>query len=166
MTTPNTKNDIMSLPEPERSEWLQRLAASILVRGANNEIVESTGTIERFGFVRGDFAEAGELPQPPLIVPVEPGEEQSEQPTGAEVTAEQFLAASGFPAMRLLGLKDLEEKLVAAGRMSPKLEANRAWISGVLGLYATGLRPRSDWPEPPHRFEEVFQEAAFVLGAE
>jgi hypothetical protein len=68
--------------------------------------------------------------------------------------------------MRLLGLKDLEEKLVAAGRMSPKLEANRAWISGVLGLYATGLRPRSDWPEPPHRFEEVFQEAAFVLGAE
>jgi hypothetical protein len=85
------------------------------------------------------------------------------------ITAEDHIArqlAPGkeqFVALRISAFQDLESKLAAAGRASPKLTAMRAWIDGVVGLYATDLQPRNDWPAAPYGFEETVQEAAYVL---
>jgi hypothetical protein len=82
-------------------------------------------------------------------------------------TAEQHIArelgSEPFVALRISAFQDLEVKLLAAQKIAPKLQAMRAWTDGIVGLYATDLQPRNDWPEAPHTFEETVQEAAFIL---
>jgi hypothetical protein len=83
------------------------------------------------------------------------------------LTAEQHIArelgSEPFVALRISAFQDLEVKLLAASKTAPKLAAMRAWIDGIVGLYATDLQPRNDWPSAPHTFEETVQEAAFIL---
>jgi len=82
------------------------------------------------------------------------------------VTAEQHIArelgSEPFVALRISAFQDLEVKLLAAQKTAPKLAAMRAWIDGIVGLYATDLQPRNDWPSAPYTFEETVQEAAFI----
>ena len=59
----NSKQDIESLPEAQKSEWLDRLARSIwrLERDDDNQrwlLVEDTATIDRFGYTTDDFPDA------------------------------------------------------------------------------------------------------------
>jgi hypothetical protein len=83
------------------------------------------------------------------------------------ITAEQHIARSlgneAYVALRISAFQDLETKLAAAEKTAPKLVAMRAWIDGIVGLYATDLQPRNDWPAAPHTFEETVQEAAYIL---
>ncbi len=54
----NTRQDIEKLPEPEKSAWLARLAASIHRYDAEGEIVTDESTITRFGYSLEDFPDA------------------------------------------------------------------------------------------------------------
>lgn len=79
--------------------------------------------------------------------------------------AEEWIEREGYPAMRLISLKDLEEKLSFANKNSDKLTAVRSWIDGILMIYATNPAPRSDWATAPFSFESVVQDAFIVLGS-
>ena len=83
----------------------------------------------------------------------------TEPPVVAEVpptyTAEAWLEAQGYGAMRLLGLLDLESKF---GQQSPpKMQAVRTWINSIRAQYA---ETKSDWQPAPHNFEATMQEIA------
>lgn len=82
-----------------------------------------------------------------------------EPPVAEEVlptyTAEAWLEAQGFGAMRLLGLLDLESKF--SGQAPPKMQAVRAWINSIRAQYA---ETKSDWQPAPHTFESTMQEIA------
>lgn len=79
------------------------------------------------------------------------------------VTAEKHIEKEGYPAIRLVTLMDLEEKLAQAGKTSAKLVAVRAWLDLILGAFATNPEPRNDWPKAPFDFEETVQEVASKL---
>jgi hypothetical protein len=79
------------------------------------------------------------------------------------ISAERHIEREGFPAIRLVTLMDLEGKMVAAGEISAKLVAVRAWLDSILGTFASNPQPRNDWPEAPFGFEETVQDAASKL---
>jgi hypothetical protein len=80
-----------------------------------------------------------------------------------QVTAEEWLALQSYSSIRLVTLLDLENKLAAAGKTSPKLNTARTWINGILAAFVQDPTPKSDWPAAPHTFEETTQEAFAVL---
>lgn len=68
------------------------------------------------------------------------------------VTPEEHLESEGFNAVRLLSLKDIQDRLAAAGvAMPPKAAAVRAWVSGV----QFGEPP---FAPAPHSFADVKEE--------
>jgi hypothetical protein len=77
--------------------------------------------------------------------------------------AETWLDWNGYTSLRLLALLDLEGKLTTSGKTSPKLQAVRAWINGILASFIANPAPRSDWDLPPHSFEETTTEAFALL---
>lgn len=79
------------------------------------------------------------------------------------ISAERHIEQEGFPAIRLVTLMDLEGKMVAAGEISAKLVAVRAWLDSILGTFASNPQPRNDWPQAPFGFEETVQDAASKL---
>ena len=79
------------------------------------------------------------------------------------ISAERHIEREGFPAIRLVTLMDLEGKMVAAGEISAKLLAVRAWLDSILGAFAAAPEPRNDWPKAPFGFEETVQDAASKL---
>jgi hypothetical protein len=92
------------------------------------------------------------------------------EPTGEEqgytgMGAEQWLVYNGFTSLRLLTLFDLESKLTAAGKSSPKVTAVRAWINGILSEYAMDQSDKLFWGDPPYTFEETVQEALSILNS-
>ena len=78
-------------------------------------------------------------------------------------SAEEWLDESGYSSMRLITLLDLEQKLGMASMASPKMQAVRAWINGILAAFITNPAPRADWPAPPHSFEETTTEAFSLM---
>jgi hypothetical protein len=84
-------------------------------------------------------------------------------PTADSYYAEEWIERQGYPAMRLISLKDFEEKLAASNKVSDKLVAVRSWINLILATYAMNPAPRSDWPQVPFSFENVVQEAFIKL---
>ena len=59
------------------------------------------------------------------------------------ISAERHIEREGFPAIRLVTLMDLEGKMVAAGEISAKLVAVRAWLDSILGTFASNPQPTS-----------------------
>lgn len=92
------------------------------------------------------------------------------QPTGEEqayygMGAEEWLNFKQYTSLRLLTLLDLESKLTAAGKSSPKVTAVRAWINGILAEYAMDQSDKLFWGDPPYTFEETVQEALSILNS-
>ncbi len=87
-------------------------------------------------------------------------------PTPPAISAEEHLAAEGYTPLRLLTCLDLEGKLRATGKSSPKLAAVRVWIDTItLAAAANPDEARSDWPAAPHPFEQVLAEALTALNS-
>jgi hypothetical protein len=81
-------------------------------------------------------------------------------------TAEEHLAAQGYTPLRLLTCLDLEGKLRAIGKSSPKLAAVRQWLDTlILAAAANPDNARPDWPAAPHPFEAVLAEALTALNS-
>jgi hypothetical protein len=81
-------------------------------------------------------------------------------------TAEEHLAVSGYTPLRLLTCLDLEGKLRATGKGSPKLAAVRQWLDAL--TFAAAANPdesRSDWPSAPFPFEQVLSEALTIINS-
>ncbi len=78
-------------------------------------------------------------------------------------TAEEHLASVGLAGDRQPTLLYLRLNLQSAGKTSPELDALEAYLSGILGIFATDPSPRNDWPQPPITFEAAVQSAMSVL---
>ena len=78
-------------------------------------------------------------------------------------TAEEWITEQGYTATRLVSLLDVEAKLNAADKVSPKASAVRGWLDTVLATYAQDPSPRNDWPACPHTYEATIQEAVYIL---
>jgi hypothetical protein len=81
-------------------------------------------------------------------------------------TAEAHLTAQGYSPLRLLTCLDLEGKLRATGKSSPKLAAVRVWLDTL--TFAAAANPdesRSDWPSAPFPFEQVLSEALTIINS-
>jgi hypothetical protein len=92
------------------------------------------------------------------------------EPTGQEdeyygMGAEEWLVYNGFTSLRLLTLLDLEGKLTAAGKTSPKVNSIRAWINSILMEYAVDQADRLTWDAPDYTFQETVQEALTILNS-
>jgi hypothetical protein len=90
------------------------------------------------------------------------------EPTGEEqgytgMGAEEWLVYNGFTSLRLLTLLDLEGKLAAAGKTSPKVNSIRAWINAILMEYAVDQADKLTWDAPDYTFQETVQEALSIL---
>jgi hypothetical protein len=94
-----------------------------------------------------------------LLVTPEP------QPESTVYSAEEWIARS-FSAMRVVALQDMEHKLAAAEKSSPKLAAIRQWIDGIVAAFLADPTPKVSWAEPPHTFEDAMQEAVAALTEE
>jgi hypothetical protein len=97
------------------------------------------------------------------IVTIGPDGQRLDEQDFNGCTAEQWLGIEGYTAIRLVTLLDLEGKLAAAGKTSPKLAAVRLWMNGVLATYVTDPNPKSDWTPAPFGFEETSAEAFAAL---
>ena len=84
-------------------------------------------------------------------------------PPAPSYTAEEWITSQGYSATRLVSLLDVEAKLNAAAKVSPKASAVRGWLDTVLGTFAADPAPKNTWPAAPHGYEETIQEAVFVL---
>lgn len=81
-------------------------------------------------------------------------------------TAEAWLAAQSYTPLRLLTCLDIEAKLAAAAKVSPKLASVRQWLDTITLLAAPAPdAQRSDWTACPHSFAEASQEALQVLSS-
>jgi hypothetical protein len=81
-------------------------------------------------------------------------------------TAEAHLTASGYTPLRLLTCLDLEGKLRATGKASPKLAAVRQWLDNLtLAAAANPDEARPDWPAAPFAFEAVLAESLAALNS-
>jgi hypothetical protein len=63
----------------------------------------------------------------------------------------------------LLTLLDIETKLLAAEKVSPKMTAVRQWLDGLLAAFVQNPEAKQEWPMAPHTFEETTQEAFAAL---
>jgi hypothetical protein len=87
-------------------------------------------------------------------------------PTPPAITAEDHLATSGYSPLRLLTCLDLEGKLRATGKSSPKLAAVRVWLDSLtLAAAANPDDARTDWPAAPFAFDAVLAEALTALNS-
>jgi hypothetical protein len=78
-------------------------------------------------------------------------------------TAEDWLVLKGYGPMQLVGLLDMESRLRAAGKSSPKMASVRAWIDMLTAAFLQSPNPRNNWPEPPHGFQDTLAEAMAAL---
>jgi hypothetical protein len=78
-------------------------------------------------------------------------------------TAEQWLTGQGYSSTRLVTLLDLEARLTAAQKSSPKLAATRAWTNDLLAASMADAAPRYVWLPAPYSFSDVTAEAFAVL---
>lgn len=80
-------------------------------------------------------------------------------PPPATFTAEEHLESVGLSGSRQPTLLYLRQ----AGAASPKLGATEQYLNTILAQFAADPSSRSDWPQPPHSFEEVVAEAVASL---
>lgn len=78
-------------------------------------------------------------------------------------TAEQWLSYQGYSSTRLVTLLDLEARLAAAQKTSPKLAASRVWVNELLAAFMVDPTPKYVWAQAPYQFPDVTAEALAVL---
>lgn len=78
-------------------------------------------------------------------------------------SAEAWLIRKGYGPMQLVALLDMEGRLQTAQKSSAKMTAVRTWIDTITAAFLLGQAQRTDWPEPPHQFEETLLEAGEAL---
>ena len=78
-------------------------------------------------------------------------------------TADQWLAKEGYGPTQLVTLLDLAAQLQAAGKVSEKLNAVKAWTNTILAEYVQSPEPKSGWDAPPHTFDATVAEAFGLL---
>jgi hypothetical protein len=79
-------------------------------------------------------------------------------------TAEQWLVKEGYGPTQLVTLLDLFAELTAAAKVSPKLDAVKAWTNAILAEYVQNSQPKEDWGAAPFSFNETVIEAYQELG--
>jgi hypothetical protein len=79
--------------------------------------------------------------------------------------AEEWLTIQGYTSIQLVTLLDLENKLAAASKNSPKLTATRTWIDSILSAFIENDSQRDNWPPAPFGFQETTTEAFAALTA-
>jgi hypothetical protein len=78
-------------------------------------------------------------------------------------TADQWLSKEGYGPTQLVTLLDLAAQLQAAGKVSEKLSAVKAWTNTILAEYVQSPEPKSGWDAPPHTFDATVAEAFGLL---
>jgi hypothetical protein len=81
-------------------------------------------------------------------------------------TAEKWLDREGYTPLRLLTCLDIEGKLNAAGKASPKLSAVRQWLDSITVYVASNpVESRYDWGAAPFQFDQVLSEALTIINS-
>ena len=78
-------------------------------------------------------------------------------------TADQWLAKEGYGPTQLVTLLDLAAQLQAAGKVSEKLNAVKAWTNTILAEYVQSAEPKEDWGAAPFSFNDTVAEAFSLL---
>jgi hypothetical protein len=78
-------------------------------------------------------------------------------------TSDEWLQICDYGPTRLLTLLDIETKLRAANKASPKMTAVRQWLDGLLTAFVQNPEAKQEWPMAPYTFEETTQEAFAAL---
>lgn len=97
------------------------------------------------------------------LVSQEEKREAFKQQNKPKVSAEKWIESQGYTALRLVALKDIEDKLASFGLSSEKVSPVRAWLNIILAEYAANPEPRNDWSPAPYTFEEAIQDGAASL---
>lgn len=92
------------------------------------------------------------------LVSQEEKREALKQQNRPKVSAERWIESQGYTALRLVALKDIEDKLASFGLSSEKVSAVRIWLNIILAEYAATPEPRNDWSPAPFTFEEAIQD--------
>jgi hypothetical protein len=79
-------------------------------------------------------------------------------------TADQWLSKEGYGPTQLVTLLDLAAQLQAAGKVSEKLNAVKAWTNTILAEYVQSPEPKENWGVAPFSFNETVIEAYHELG--
>ena len=74
-------------------------------------------------------------------------------------TADQWLAKEGYGPTQLVTLLDLAAQLQAAGKVSEKLNAVKAWTNTILAEYVQSAEPKEDWGVAPFSFNDTVIDA-------
>ena len=80
-------------------------------------------------------------------------------------TADQWLSKEGYGPTQLVTLLDLAAQLQAAGKVSEKLNAVKAWTNTILAEYVQSPEPKENWGAAPFLFNDTVAEAFSVLTA-
>jgi hypothetical protein len=91
------------------------------------------------------------------------GARQVDEFSGA--TPDEWLQICDYGPTRLLTLFDIETKLRAAGKVSPKMTAVRQWLDGLLAAFVQNPEAKQEWPGAPFNFAEVTQESFAALNS-
>jgi hypothetical protein len=74
-------------------------------------------------------------------------------------TADQWLSKEGYGPTQLVTLLDLAAQLQAAGKVSEKLNAVKAWTNTILAEYVQSPEPKEDWGSAPFSFNDTVIDA-------
>jgi hypothetical protein len=85
-------------------------------------------------------------------------------PPAPTYTANAWLEKEGYGPTQLVTLLDLAAQLQAAGKVSEKLNAVKAWTNTILAEYVQSAEPKEDWGAAPFSFNETVIEAYHELG--
>jgi hypothetical protein len=80
-------------------------------------------------------------------------------PSPATYTAEAWLNKEGYGPTQLVTLLDLYAELTSAAKVSPKLDAVKAWTNAILAEYVQSNQPKEDWGAAPFSFNETVIDA-------
>jgi hypothetical protein len=78
-------------------------------------------------------------------------------------TANAWLGKEGYGPTQLVTLLDLAAQLQAAGKVSEKLNAVKAWTNTILAEYVQSAEPKENWGSAPFSFNDTVAEAFSLL---
>jgi hypothetical protein len=84
-------------------------------------------------------------------------------PPAPTYTANAWLEKEGYGPTQLVTLLDLAAQLAAAGKVSEKLNAVKAWTNTILAEYVQSPEPKEDWGAAPFSFNDTVAEAFSLL---
>jgi hypothetical protein len=84
-------------------------------------------------------------------------------PPAPTYTANAWLEKEGYGPTQLVTLLDLAAQLQAAGKVSEKLNAVKAWTNTILSEYVQSAEPKEYWGAAPFSFNDTVAEAFSLL---